>query len=537
MQKAFIYCRVSTEEQANEGHSLDTQEKFCKKFADANDYQVIEVFRDEGKSGTSLNRPALQELLATCQQDKTISTVLVQETDRLARNTKDHLTIRALLQKAGVKLISVAQPMLDDSPEGKMIDTIIASVNQFQSDINSRKTRKGLQDRFESGWLPGWAPIGYKNALLNDHKVITPDPEKWDLVKKAFQMYLTGSYSAIEIADALSEKGLKSKTGKKICNCVMTDTIRNPFYAGIIKWHGQEKVGNHKPMITIAEHQRILTIMEAHNQHSCRRRRHNFLLRGFVFCDICGRRYTAEKHRVGKQFDYYHCSASSRKHSNQGQNIEAKELERQVEERFEGIQFSQSFIDLVAQKIRKFHEEGKIEKEREKRILLNQKMGIERKREIAEEKLISGVLTNDDFVRIRDRFKQDLIVIQNEIDDIEAKREIDTETVRQVLMFSRDVYRSYKTVPDEIQRLYLGFFWDSFLVRDGKIVNAKPTKLIEALIQEKHIILSSDLCPSPKLIRTLQDWGYMMTVREKLHEIKERLRGSMKEMTTCAQAL
>ena len=143
MQKAFIYCRVSTEEQANEGHSLDTQEKFCRKFAEGSGYQVAEVFKDEGKSGTNINRPALQDLLTKCQQDKSIASVLVQETDRLARNTKDHLTIRAILQKAGVKLVSVAQPMLDDSPEGKMIDTIIASVNQFQSDINGRKVTKG----------------------------------------------------------------------------------------------------------------------------------------------------------------------------------------------------------------------------------------------------------------------------------------------------------------------------------------------------------------------------------------------------------
>ena len=142
MQKALVYCRVSTEEQAREGYSLDAQEKFCRKYAEDNDFQVMEVFRDEGKSGTNLNRPALQDLLAKCQDDKSISFVLVQETDRLARNTKDHLTIRAILKKAEVKLISVAQPMLDDSPEGNMIDTILASVNQFQSDINSRKSQK-----------------------------------------------------------------------------------------------------------------------------------------------------------------------------------------------------------------------------------------------------------------------------------------------------------------------------------------------------------------------------------------------------------
>ena len=151
----LIYCRVSTEEQADKGFSLDTQEKFCRDFAGRSGYRVTAVYRDEGKSGTTLDRPALQDLLAQCTKGTTINAVIVQETDRLARNTHDHLTIRALLQKADVKLISVAQPMLDDSPEGKMIDTILASVNQFQSDINSRKTRKALQEKFEPGLVAG----------------------------------------------------------------------------------------------------------------------------------------------------------------------------------------------------------------------------------------------------------------------------------------------------------------------------------------------------------------------------------------------
>ena len=116
MQKALIYCRVSTEEQAEQGYSLDAQEKLCKAFALNNGYSVAGIYRDEGKSGTSLDRPALKNLLAKCQDKQSISAVIVQETDRLARNTQDHLTLKTLLSKAEVKLISVNQPMLDDSP-------------------------------------------------------------------------------------------------------------------------------------------------------------------------------------------------------------------------------------------------------------------------------------------------------------------------------------------------------------------------------------------------------------------------------------
>jgi len=192
MPNALIYCRVSSEEQAQKGFSLDTQEKYCGEFAKNNGYKVGGVFRDEGKSATTLNRPALKDILSECQRNKSIDALIIQETDRLARNTKDHLTIKALLQKSNVKIISVAQPMLDDSPEGNMIDTILASINQFQSDINSRKTKKGLQEKFDQGGWPGWAPLGYINVDVETgdgrtRKIIKKDPERWNLIKEVFK--------------------------------------------------------------------------------------------------------------------------------------------------------------------------------------------------------------------------------------------------------------------------------------------------------------------------------------------------------------
>jgi len=488
MKKAVIYCRVSTEEQAKEGYSLDAQKKLCSRFAKGDGYRIAGIYRDEGKSATTLNRPALQDLLAKCQQDKSIDAVVVQETDRLARNTKDHLTIRAILKKAGVKLISVAQPMLDDSPEGNMIDTILASVNQFQSDINGRKTRKSLQEKFNKGWWPGWAPLGYLNKKSrNDQKIVVKDPEKWHLVKKVFKMYLTGNYSVVEIVEKLHKKGLRSKTGVKVPYSIMTNILRNPFYAGVMRWNGQERIGKHKPMIIPEEHKQILTIMDVHNYHACRRRKHNFLLRGFVFCGICGQRYTADRHRAGKISDYYHCSTRSIKHSNKNQNVETVNLEKQVEEQFKNIQFSKEFINLTIEKVKKFYQEKKAENERQRRILLNKKMKTERKREVAEEKLIAGILVDEDFVRMRNRFRGELNLIQDEIDKLESKHDVDTDTAREALILARNVYKAYKKAPYEIKRLYLSFFWDKFLVRDRKIVKAKPTQLIEALMQERKI--------------------------------------------------
>lgn len=490
MEQALIYMRVSTGRQADEGWSLDAQEKYCRKYAEQNNYTVVDVYREEGKSGTNTDRPALKDLLARCQSDKTIKAVLVQETDRLARNTGDHIAIKAILKKANVKLISVAQPMLDDSPEGNMIDTIIASVNQFQSDINSRKTKKGMQERFNSGWWPALAKLGYLNQEVNGDKIIVSDPARWHLIKEGLKMYLTGDYSGTEISDSLYENDCLSRNGKKICDSEMVMIIKDPFYAGIMKWNGQEKKGRHEPMISIDEHQQILAIMDAHNYHACRRRIHNFLLRGFVFCGICGQRYTAEKHRIGKNPNYYHCGAEARKHSNKNQNIETAELERQVEEKFKAIEFSQEFIDKTIEKVKVFYNERVGQNEKQKRILLNKKMKIEGKRQVAEEKLVAGTLEDDDFKRMRDRYKNETGVISTAIEKLENRHEIDVETAREALLLSKNVYKAYKNAAYEAQRLYLSFFWDKFLVRDKKIVEAQPSQFIVALLEDKKVFIA-----------------------------------------------
>jgi site-specific DNA recombinase len=530
MPNALIYCRVSTEEQAEQGYSLDAQEKFCRDFAQNNGYEIAGVFRDEGRTGTNLDRPALKDLLANCQEDKSIGALIVQETDRLARNTKDHLTIKALLQKSGVKIISVAQPMLDDSPEGKMIDTILASVNQFQSDINSRKTQKGLQEKFDQGGWPSWAPLGYLNVNINTDaegksiKVLKKDPKRWPILKQGFKLYLSGNYSIDEINDILYEKGLVSRNDKKLAHSVIVNILKNPFYTGLMRWGGQEKPGKHEPMISLSEHQRILEIVDTHNLHRCRRRKYTFLLRGFVICNVCGLRYTAEKHPIKKK-EYYHCT-DRKGHGNVGQYIEAGELEKQVEEEFKRIQFSPEFIALLRKKLTLIHSQQKEEMSARLQILNNQKMAVELKRDKAEEKLLKGIILDEDFVRMRNKFREELKNIQNELTRIENQREYDIGIIQEVLKLARNIYRGYKTAPDELKRQYLGLFWDKFLVENKRIVKAVPTKLIEILSKNQKVIIRGKRGPSsPSIITLLKDVKYLAEIKEKL-EILRRMQAT-----------
>ena len=520
IENVLIYCRVSTEEQAKNNNSIMSQENLCRDFADSKKYRVVAVYKDEGRSATNLNRPALQDMLDRCMDDKSIDGVVITETDRLARSTEGHFAIRTVLRKSGVKLIAVTQPMLDDSPEGQVVDTILAGVNQLFSQLNGRKTKRGMQTKFEMGGFPGWAPVGYLNKRVDENGIIedvgsryvdkeeyllkksktkgivVKDSTKFDLVKEALKMYLTGNYSALEIADVMNEKGLTSRNSKRISNSCMIRILRDPFYAGIIRFKGQEKMGSHEKMITKEEHLQILNIMDAHNLHRSRRRINNFLLRGFIFCDICKTgRYTAEKHRIGKTHNYYHCSHKVVRHSNKGQNVQVEDLEEQVEEQFKTIKFSNTFIEAVNGKLRRFYEDQKKEKKHEVRILFNKKLKIDKDREVAERKLISGVLEDDDYARIKIRLKEEEGILNKQIYELEKKNEIDFETIRKVLLLARDIYQAYKKAPYELKRLYLSLFFDGFWVKDKKIVRTEPTKLIKTFKNEGKIIIRADWCP------------------------------------------
>jgi site-specific DNA recombinase len=154
MKLGLIYSRVSTDEQAKEGQSIDAQIKLCKAYMEQNGYVLAKdgIYKDEGKSGSNTNRPGLQDLLLRVSEEKTIEAVFVLDTDRLARNTLDHLKIKNIFKKHNVTLVSISQPMIDDSPEGNFIDVVLAGANALQSQITGRKTSKVMEQKVEAGW-------------------------------------------------------------------------------------------------------------------------------------------------------------------------------------------------------------------------------------------------------------------------------------------------------------------------------------------------------------------------------------------------
>jgi site-specific DNA recombinase len=487
MNKALIYCRVSTDEQAgDERHSLKTQLRLCERaIEDMKLYKLADdgLYKDPGKSATNMNRPGLQDMLIRIQEDKSIGAVYVQDTDRLARNASDHLTIKALLKKHGVELISVSQPGIEDTPEGNFMDLIIAGVNQLQSQITSRKTLKSMEQKYKDGWWPTKAPMGYFNSgEPNDEKrrIITTDPIRGPLIAELFKLYSTGDYSLIEIRDLLYKKGLVSTVGKRVAMSKMFRTIKCSFYYGAMEWRNMNDIGKHEAIINKDLFDKCQKIMQENNRYACRRHKHNFLLRGFVFCNKCGQRYTAEYHPLKKKA-YYHCNRSNDQKKCTDKYVEVFELENQIIEKFKGLQFSDDFIDKVVAKMRSIYEEKKSDVGNQKKHFMTSKINFERKLEIAEEKLINGIIDDTAFTKIKVRYREQIDGVEDEMHKLDQTKNLKIDVIQDVLALMRNIGKTYEKAPTDLKRLYLGLFWDQFRAEDKVIVEATKSPIVLGL--------------------------------------------------------
>lgn len=516
IRKALIYTRVSTEEQAGEHkQSLTAQKNLCLREIESQGYLLAQngLYSDPGKSATTMKRPALQELLSRVSDDKSISAVFVQDTDRLARNVADHLFIKSILRKYGVELISTSQPGIKDDPEGKMMDLFVAGFNQFQSDITSRKTIKSLEEKFNSGWWPTKAPLGYENAKDPNRpqkNIIIIDEKRGHLIAELFNLYATGDFSMSEVGDILYRKGLCSKVGKKLSLSKLFEIIKCPFYFGEMRWRGLVKQGLHPPLIKKELFFRCQNILDFNNKHVCRKRKHNFLLRGFVSCANCRQRLTATKVE-NKKKSYYHCNHSKTQCTEK--YIETNSLELQVQHHFDGIEFSDFLIKKVLDKIQFLHEKNKSELENSRKSLLTSKINLEHKLDVAESKLISGVLSDLRYCKIKKEVEEQINIYDEEVFKLDQRKNININLIKETLEILRNIGQSYRKAENSVKRLYLGLFWDKFEIGNKIITKAQKTPILMALEAMNHIscykkvVFDSDLVNTNKEVVLSGVWG------------------------------
>lgn len=309
-----IYCRVSTTEQAENGHSLDEQSERLQNFCKAKGWDNYHIFTDAGFSGAKMQRPALQDLIREVKNHK-IEAVLVYKLDRLSRSQKDTLTlIEDVFLANNCDFISMSENFDTSTPLGRAMIGILAVFAQLEREQIKERMMMGHEARAKQGRYKGsWRnPIGYDYI---DQKLVINEFEAMQIVT-AFEMYAQG-FSFKKITKHFHDCGYVHKYGEWSVTSLQR-CLNSRNYIGEIKFKGKWYKGAHEPIISEELWDKVQTLRfrnrELTRKNDTRSGIVNTYLAGFIYCARCGARYSKKINRCrGHQYPLYQCQSRFRK--------------------------------------------------------------------------------------------------------------------------------------------------------------------------------------------------------------------------------
>ena len=239
-QKIIGYCRVSTDNQKEEG-TIEIQQHALKDYAESRGYDLVETFSDEGVSGGLENRPALAAMFNYLErQDADIHAVLIYKLDRLARDLyiQEHLIKK--LESLNVGLISTKEPDLaSDDPMRKAFRQFMGIVSELEKAFITMRLSAGRENKIKNkGKFPGGGvAMGYKSK---DKDLIIDDAGA-GIIRRIFNLRKKHKQTLDRIAQVLNRENVPTaRGGKKWYARTIKYILENPIYAGIMTYNGIE---------------------------------------------------------------------------------------------------------------------------------------------------------------------------------------------------------------------------------------------------------------------------------------------------------
>ncbi len=314
MDKAVIYCRVSTNRQSKEHDGLRSQQTRCIEFARFRNMEVIETFQDS-QSGSLIDRPGMQAMLKFLgSHRKDNITVLVDDVSRLARGVEAHIRLRTAISSVGAKLASPSIEFGEDS-DSVLVEHLLASVSQHHRQKNAEQTRNRRRARMLNGYWVHFAPIGYKYVSKQGHgKVLVRNEPLASIVAEGLEGYASGRFEIRAEVKRFFERFPEFPTDAKgeVSNEHVNRILSRVIYAGHIQSDIMDvslRPAQNEPLISLETYQKIQQRMQEKPKIAARKDLNgDFPMRGAVRCGDCDNPLTAcwTKGR-SKHYPYYYC--------------------------------------------------------------------------------------------------------------------------------------------------------------------------------------------------------------------------------------
>ncbi|MBI4064533.1 MAG: recombinase family protein [Elusimicrobia bacterium] len=348
--KAVIYARVSTREQAEQGYSVESQIKLLRDYSQNHGLEIVREFTDV-ESAKASGRMQFSEMLRFLKTNTTTRTVVCEKTDRLYRNFHDYIDLD--VDKSGLTVILVKENTTlnkDSRSHEKLVHGFKVLLAKNYIDNLKEETAKGMLEKAEQGEFPQHAPFGYKN---NKETHLIELDQRAPLIRKMFEFYATGNYSLKTLEGKIYEEGLRSKSGRKIYKSELAYILGNPIYYGYFIWRRKLYKGIHEPIVSKELFDMVQKVLKRFDKPRITKKEYAF--RGLLTCGVCGCAYTAEK-KKGK-YVYYHCTFAKGRCKNSYLREEA--LDQKLEEILKTIQIDQGVLEFLTGGLKESHSQEK----------------------------------------------------------------------------------------------------------------------------------------------------------------------------------
>lgn len=325
-----IYTRVSTEEQAQQGISLEAQVKRCQGMLQGQGLSVAEVYEDAGFSAKDLRRPALQRLLADARDGK-VAGIMVWKLDRLTRNTRDLLRLEEDLKNLRVGLASVQERLDTGTAGGRFSLTLMGALSQLEREQTGERVRAVIVHKKAKGeFCGGQIPAGMRATGPNGHRTLEVDPTWGPVVAKVWERVANGD-TLLGVARFLTESGMPTpRKGSRWAKNNVSRLLAKRLYVGVL--------------VDEATFERCRTVIDqryaptfgrtATNRSTCHPNTLRvWMLQGIARCAHCGSALVGSCHGANR-LPYLRCSGRAKRGKGfcRGRNIPARPYEKLVME-------------------------------------------------------------------------------------------------------------------------------------------------------------------------------------------------------------
>jgi site-specific DNA recombinase len=508
-----LYARKSSASEDKQAQSIDDQLAVLRALATQRGLSIVAEFTESRSAKAPGTRPAFEELISGIRSGD-FDAILCWHVNRLFRNPVDFGTLSWMLQTGQLQEILTPHHAYRTGDNVLLLSVENGMANQYI--INLREdVERAIKSKLEKGIPPQLAPDGYINNLRLH--TIEPDPERFDVIRKAWDLMLTGAYTVPEVLRVLNDewgyrtidrprrpsKPLNRSSGYRLFN--------NLFYTGNFLYEGRVHKGTYRPMITLAEYERVQDIVA--REEKTQRKRQVYAYTGLIRCGQCGCMITAE---VKKGHLYYHCTNSKRICTKKG--VTQKELDRQMRRELRSIHFNPELENLLLDIIDVF-ETSPVQE------LQAQYKQVSRRLESTQEELSELVMMRarrliDDqtLTRGQEKLQGEVLTLRKSLATLQTQVDTKHDSLINAVHFATHVVAKFDAADTWAKRRIVQVLGGSYVLTD-KVLTLEKHPLLHYIEQNREAIERAILSSGKQKITSQNDAVPFGVIGETLAEL------------------